>query len=314
MLFSAHNLRYHLEECFPSFCAFLQQRAQRFLGPLKYDSFEVDQVVEHIIDHLTRLRLLGGGDNTPLTALDRLSDAQFYAFLNRSVKNKAIDRLRRHRLPMSTVAELEGFGGAGGAASGSEERDPFSDVVESLWGNPPFPTPENAALQVASQQELRQLLKQCIKALGNAPRQLQAVIQELEELGAEELVQNVRAELPGEGAGEPAEPVAHLSQHKDHAHKKLRHCLQKNSTNLAVMIAFRLTQCGIHSTANDEVSATVQTLVRGDEEQEELSKEDVHKGLRHLTAKGLLDWNGEEVIRFSSVQEKRLARFYEQGE
>src|SRR5215469_10652762 len=99
MQFSAHNLRYNLEQCFPSFYAFLQLRAKRFLGPLSHDSVEVDQVVEHIIEQLTRLHLIGGKDNAPETELERLNDAQFYAFLNRSIKNKAIDRLRKNRLP-----------------------------------------------------------------------------------------------------------------------------------------------------------------------------------------------------------------------
>ncbi len=101
MLFSAHDLRYNLDKCYPSFCAFLQQRAKRFLGPLRYDSVEVDQVVEHIIEQLTRTGLMGGGDYAPQTALDRFTTAQFYAFLNRSIRNKAIDRLRKHRLPVS---------------------------------------------------------------------------------------------------------------------------------------------------------------------------------------------------------------------
>ena len=56
-----------------------------------------------------RLGLLGGGDYTPKTALDLLTDAQFYAFLSRSVRNKAIDRLRKRRLQVSTATELEGF-------------------------------------------------------------------------------------------------------------------------------------------------------------------------------------------------------------
>src|SRR5947209_12852418 len=92
MPFSAHDLRYHLEQSYPSLYAFLQQRAQRCLGPLAFDAFEVDQVIGHVIEYLSSVRLLGGGDKSPQTALDELNNAQFYAFLNRMIKNKAIDR------------------------------------------------------------------------------------------------------------------------------------------------------------------------------------------------------------------------------
>src|SRR5947209_16574589 len=101
-------------------------------------------------------------------------------------------------------------------------------------------------------------------------------------------------------------PLAHLSQHKDHAHKKLRHCLQKSSTNLAVMIALRLTEYGVRPTASDELSVAISTLA-----QEDLSEDDVRMGLNQLVAEGLLNWDGEQMIRFSPAQQKRLARFYE---
>src|SRR6266702_1054339 len=107
MPFTAHDLRYHIEQSFPVLYAYLQQRARRYLGPLKFDAFEMDLVVEHVIEQLVRLGILGSGDHVPENALDRLSPAQFYAFLNHSIRNKSIDRLRKHRLPVSTFAELE---------------------------------------------------------------------------------------------------------------------------------------------------------------------------------------------------------------
>ena len=103
--------------------------------------------------------------------------------------------------------------------------------------------------------------------------------------------------------------LSHLSQHKDHAHKKLRHCLQHSSTNLAVLVSLRLTEYGHYSTDIDEISVDIKTLV-----DERISEEEVLKGLSHLTRVGLLDWHGEENIRLTSVQLKHLARFYEEGE
>jgi DNA-directed RNA polymerase specialized sigma24 family protein len=300
MPFTAHDLRYDLEHSYPSLCAYLQQRAQRYLGPLAFDANEVDQVVGHIVEQLTRLQLLGGGDHSPQTALDRFSNAQFYAFLNRSVKNKAIDRLRKRRLPTSTLAELEALGNS------DEENNPMSTVTNSIWGSTPFPTPEEVALHAASHQELRNLLKHCIEELSAAPRQLQAVMQELTELGAGDLLKEIDEKYHALLAGLP---LAHLSQHKDHAHKKLRHCLQKSSSNLAVLVAFRLTEYGHYFTETEEVSVATQTLA-----QDDLSKQEVQTGLKHLVSEGLLDWHGEETVRFSSVQHKHLARVYEEGE
>jgi len=300
MPFSAHDLRYDLERSYPSLCAYLQQRAQRYLGPLAYDANEVEQVVGHVVERLTRLQLLGGGDHAPRTALDRLSNAQFYAFLNQSVKHKAIDRLRKRRLPTSTLAELEGPGNS------AEENDPLNTVSNSIWGSTPFPTPEAAALETASQQELRILLKHCIEALSAAPRQLQAVLQELEEVGSVDLLQELREEYRELLANLQ---LTHLSQHKDHAHKKLRHCLQKSSTNLAVIVAFRLTEYGEYSADTKEALVDIKALAKDD-----LSEREVQTGLKHLVAASLLEWHGEEIIRFSSVQRKYLARFYEEGE
>src|SRR6185312_15720616 len=156
MQFSAHDLRYNLDQCFPSFYAFLQQRAKHCLGALSRDSVEVDMVVEHIIEQLTRLGLIGGKNDAPQTELERLSNAQFYAFLNRSIKNKAIDRLRKNRPPVNTFAELEGFGGT------EDEKDPLDEKVLSIWGDPPFATPEDVAMEAATQEVLRNRIKNCI--------------------------------------------------------------------------------------------------------------------------------------------------------
>src|SRR5260370_17379493 len=90
MPFTAHDLRYDLERSYPSLCAYLQQPAQRYLGPLAFAANEVDLVVGHIVEQLTRLQLLGCGDYSPRTPLDRLSHSQFYSFLNRIATNKPI--------------------------------------------------------------------------------------------------------------------------------------------------------------------------------------------------------------------------------
>src|SRR5215469_2633811 len=185
MPFSANDLRYHLEKSYPALCTYIQHRAQRYLGQLAFDAFEMDQVVGHVIEYLTRIQLLGGGDYAPKTALDELSNAQFYTFLNRMVQNKAIDRLRRRRLPMSTTSELEAQGNP------DDDNDPLNSVVEPFWGDIPFANPEEAALEVSSQEELRLILKRCIENLSAAPRQLRAVLQELEELGAGDLVKEI---------------------------------------------------------------------------------------------------------------------------
>ena len=298
MPFSANDLRYHLEQSYPALCTYLQHRAQRHLGQLAFDAFEVDQVVGHVIEHLARIQLLGGGEHAPRTALDELSNAQFYTFLNRMIQNKAIDRLRRRRLPMSTAGELEGQGDP------NDDNDPLNAVVEPFWGDIPFANPEEAALEAASQEQLRLVLKKCIEALNVAPRQLQAVIQELEALGAVELVNEVREDL---SMGPDTSPLSHLSQHKDHAHKKLRLCLQKNSTNLAVMIAIRLTEYETEFDGPGEITVPIQTLT-----QENLSLREVQTGLRHLANAGLLDWEGGAVIHITPAQQKQLTRFYEE--
>ncbi len=300
MPFTAHDLRYHAEQSYPELCAYLLQRAKRHLGSLKFNAVEQDIVVEHVIEQLVRLGVLGCGDHTPENALDKLSQAQFYAFLNHSIRNKAIDRLRKHRLPVTTFAELEAVAEAQG------EDDPLNDIVEPLSGTP-FATPEEATLALVSQEELRSLLKHCIKLLNVAPRQLQAIIQELEAVDATDLLRALRQELGTENlAATNDEPLSHASQHRDHAHKKLRHCLQQSSTNLAVIIALRLTEYEIPSTGFHEVLVDIQTLARND-----LTEREVQSGLKQLVTEGILDWHGERHIRLTNAQKKRLSRFYE---
>ena len=300
MPFSAHDLRYHLDQHYASLIVYLQQHARRYLGTLAFDAVEVDQVVGHVIEQLAHLHILGGGDRAPQTALDHLTNAQFYAFLNRCVKNKAIDRLRKHRAPTSTLAELERPGGE------EEEAQPMEGVVETLWGTIPFATPEETALEAASRQSLRQLLKHCIEALSAAPRQLEAVLRELEELEVGDMVQEIRQDC---GLPTSDMPLAHASQHRDHAHKKLRHCLQQNSSNLAVLVALRLSEYETTSTGADVILVDTGTLAR-----DNLSMKDVQMGLKHLTTEGLLDWHGEETLRLLPSQCRRLGRFYEEGE
>jgi len=283
MPFTAHDLRYKAEETYPALYAHLSRHAQRFLGSLKFDAYELDVVVGHVVEQLVRIGLIGGGNKTPRTALDDLTPAQFYAFLNRSIKNKAIDRLRKRRFQVSSAAEFE---------EGLEGDDnPLNDVTESLWGAPPFATPEEVTLGLASQQELRGMLKHCIQTLSVAPRQLQAVLMELKEFDAVDLLQDVVEELKENNsvtAFDADTTIAHASQHKDHAHKKLRHCLQENSTHLTVLIALRLTEYGVRSTPANEFVVKIQALAQ----------------------EGLLDWDGDAVVRITSTQMKRLARFY----
>lgn len=300
MPFTAHDLRYKPEQSYPVLYAYLQRHAQRHLGALMYDAVEVDMVVSHVVEQLVRLGIFGAGNTTPQNALDRLSDAQFYAFLNTSVKHKAIDRLRKRRLQVSNATDLETPGGAEG------EDNPMNDAVESMWGSVPFANPEELALHLATQQEMRDMLKHCIMALGAAPRQLQAIIQELQEMGADDLLRNIQEELHATLAtlSSPSSTL-HMSQHKDHAHRKLRHCLQQQSTNLIVIVALRLTEYGIHSSDTSEYTVDIQTLA-----QDDLTESDVKTGLYGLVAESLLTWSGEQNVRFTSAQMKHLTRFY----
>lgn len=300
MSFTAHNLRYHAEESFPQLYAYLQRYAQRFSGPSNADTYDLDLVVEHVVEQLVRLGLIGGGDRTPLTAIDSLSDAQFMTFLQRSVRNKFIDLWRKRHVPISNISELESPEGAEG------EDNALNDVVKPLWGSPPFATPEEAALASVSRLELRNLLKHCIMELSAAPRQLQAVLQEIDEIGCTELMRSVvdelRSSLP------PLEqPLEHLSQHKDHAHRKLRLCLQQQSSNLTVMVALRLTEYGVHDATSDAYEVDIQMLAR-----DGLSVDEVRQGLAGLVARGFLVWHGEYTVHLSAVQRKRLSRYYKE--
>src|SRR5947209_6444141 len=182
MPFTAHDLRYHAEQTYPALYAHLSWHAQRSLDVLKYDPVEIDIVVGHVVDHLLRLGLLNGEDRTPLTVLDGLSNAQFYAFLNRSTRNKAIDRLRKKRPQMVYASDLEGIEGT------DIEDDPLNEATEPVGGGAPFATPEEITLALVSQQELRDLLKHCIKELSPAPRQLYAILQEVDEYDATDLL------------------------------------------------------------------------------------------------------------------------------
>ena len=298
MPFTAYDLRHQPAQSYPLLYAYLHRNAQRFLGTLKYDAFEVDTVVGHVVEQLVRLGLFSGGEATSLTALDRLTDAQFYAFLSRCVKNKAIDRLRKRRLPVSTAAELEGVAGK------EHDEDLLDESIQSVWGTTPFASPEEITLRLTSQLELRNILKHCILVLSAAPQQLQAVLKELQEMGADELLQVISEELqvslPSSSSQNP-----HMSQHKDHAHKKLRYCLQQQSTNLTVRVALRLTQYTTRSSDTNDYVVDIQTLA-----QDDLSEGDTRLGLNKLVAEGLLSWHGEETVHLTVAQLRRLTRFY----
>src|SRR5579872_2571315 len=208
MPFTARDLRYHPEEAYPALYAYLARCAQHYLGPLKYDPVEPELVVNHVVDQLIRLGLLGGGDRTPPCVLDQLSSAQFYSFLHNSCKNKAIDRLRKRRPTISNFSDLE--------APDSEEGedDPLNEAVDPLWGVP-CATPEEITLTLAARSELRHVLIHCLAALKAAPKQLYAMIQEMKEVGADEVLQDIVRALQQEYlASDDAAAIAHMSQHK----------------------------------------------------------------------------------------------------
>lgn len=301
MPFTAHDLRYHAEQNYPLLYAYLHRHAQRYLGALKYDAFEVDVVVGHVVEQLVRLGLLGATNTTPPGALDRLSDAQFYAFLNRSVRNKAIDRLRKRRLQVNTTAELEG------PDTTDMDDNLLNEAVTSIWGTTPFKTPEETALFLVTQTGLRNLLKHCIMVLGSAPHQLQAVLQELQELGADDLLDGIVEELPSAIQATEATKDAHASQHKDHAHKKLRHCLQEQSTNLTVTIALRLTKYATRAATTNDYTVDVHTLA-----QQDISEQHVRSSLKQLVEEKVLNWQGEDVVHLTTAQMKQLTRFYKE--
>jgi hypothetical protein len=299
MPLTAYDLRHHPEQSYPLLYAYLHRHAQRHLGSLKYDAFEVDTVIGHVVEQLVRLGLFGGGNNKPLTALDGLTDAQFYAFLSRSVRNKAIDRLRKRRLPVSTISQLD-------SPADDDDNSTMEDAVTSVWGSTPFATPEEITLQLASQLELRNLLKHCILVLRAAPNQLQAVIEEMEAIGADELLSFINEELH-EAASPSTEHNPHMSQHRDHAHRKLRHCLQQQSSNLTVTVALRLTEYTTLTAHEDGYTVDIQTLAGDD-----LTCADVHIALRELVVEGLLTWHNDTTVHISRAQAKRLSRFYKE--
>lgn len=296
MPFTAHDLRYRPEQSYPLLYAYLHRNAQRHLGALKYDALEVDTVIGHVVEQLVRLGIFGGGDRVPLCALDSLTDAQFYTFLHRSVHNKAVDRLRKRRLPIVPAGERDFF-------DKDEGEDRFEDAVKPVWSETPFSNPEEITLHLMAQSELRNVLKHCIRVLQSAPNQLKAVLSELQELGADELLDTIAEDLQIVAVAEEANP--HLSQHKDHAHKKLRHCLQQQSSNLTVRVALRLTEYTTLDKHTRNYLVSLQTLA-----QDDLSEQEICIGLQKLTSEGLLEWSGEEIVRLSGSQIRRLARFY----
>src|SRR5579884_2759482 len=105
MSFTAHDLRYHANESFPQLYAYLQRYAQRYCSA-NADTDDLDLVVEHVVEQLVRLGLIGTEDHTPLTAIDSLTDAQFMAFLQHSVRNKCIDLWRKRHIAVSSISEL----------------------------------------------------------------------------------------------------------------------------------------------------------------------------------------------------------------
>jgi hypothetical protein len=217
------------------------------------------------------------------------------------VKHKAIDRLRKRRLLVSTVADLSVTGG-------EEENDVLNNVIESIWGMTPFSTPEEITLALASNEETRKMLKDCIERLKAAPHQYQAVIQELKEIDALELLARLREDE--QKSADVEAPPEHLSQHKDHAHKKLRHCVQKKSSNLIVKLALRLSEYGQRTSTGDRL-VVIETLTRNEEGEIDLSEDEVKMGLKQLVVGGLLHWSGEDPVHLVVSQVKRLGRYYE---
>lgn len=298
MSFSANDLRYRAEQTYPALYAYLSRQAINHLGVLRSDTFEVDLVVGHVIEQLVKLGLLGGEDKQPLTVLDRMSAAQFYTFLNRMATNKAIDRLRKIHLPVSAFSDLLSHAGS------DVDDNPLNATEESIWGNVPFDTPEKAALALVSQHELRTKLIHCLKKLETAPRQLEAIRQEVKEFGGEEAVHALFEDIHysiEEGT------ISHVSQHKDHAHRRLRLCLQEGNSNLIVHVALRLIQCGQQYVSTKEFSVDISTLaVDG------LTESVVKDGLHRLTEENVLDWHGEAHVVISASQMKHLLRYYKE--
>lgn len=303
MSFTAHDLRYHANDSYPKLYTYLQRYAQHYSGSSNANTYDVDLAVGHVVERLVRLGLIGTGDSTPLTAIDSLSEAQFLAFLRTSVRNRLIDLWRkRHGVPISNMSELESPEGAEG------DDNPLNDTIKPAWGTLPFATPEEAALAIVSEQDLRNLLKHCIMQLKTAPRQLQAVLEEIDEMDCTDLMRSVLNELRS-SLPPLKEPLEHKSQQKDHAHRKLRHCLQEYSSNLTVRVALRITDYGVHDAVSDTYKADILTLA-----QDDLSVEEVHQGLTGLVTEGFLDWHGGNTIHLSKDQRNRLFRYYRDDE
>ncbi|HJT59516.1 MAG TPA: hypothetical protein VJ761_23610, partial [Ktedonobacteraceae bacterium] len=104
----------------------------------------------------------------------------------------------------------------------------------------------------------------------------------------------------------------HVSQHKDHAHRKLRQCLQRSSTHLRVLIALRLSLYGQRSGTMGEVTVTKQKLMQDERGKQDISEQEVVLVLKYLVSKGLLNWNGEDMVSFTVAQGKHIARFFEE--
>lgn len=296
MLFTARDLRYNIEQSFKHLYAYLQSTAQRNLGKHQFDANEVDVVVGHVVEHLVRIGLLGTKDTTPLTPLDRLTDVQFYAYLHKMVQNKSLDRLRKRRV--STVL-FTSFANA----DGEDEIDNLDAAAINAGTTNPFKTPEDIVLELATQEVFRNMLKHCIKKLASAPLQFQALLEEMQKKGVDEIIDALQEELP------PAlflkTTIPNASQHRDHAHKKLQQCLQSQSTNLAVVIVFRLIKYATFNAASSNYTVSALTLAQHD-----LTEVQVHLGLRELVKEKVLEWQGEDVVGYTATQKKQLERFY----
>lgn len=146
----------------------------------------------------------------------------------------------------------------------------------------------------------------CIHKLAAAPHQLEAILQEIKDIGGDEAVHILFEEIHYSPEGTA---IAHISQHKDHAHRRLRLCLQESSSNLIVHVALRLIQCGVLIPGTKDFSVNFQTLV-----DDRLTENAVQDGLRHLTEENVLDWHGEVRFAISAAQMKHLQRYYREDE
>ena len=57
---------------------------------------------------------------------------------------------------------------------------------------------------------------------------------------------------------------------------------------------------------------TIAQLMHDEHEKQDISEREVIAALEYLISRNLLDWKGEDTIRFSAAQGKRIARFYEE--